>query len=78
MLRLSFGSHISMSDSIKIGPALLYIGAPGHISKKNERAIDIAHALSLCYYLCLLYFQGELQDPTNRRHEVESLVPCGR
>ncbi|KAF4453131.1 vegetative incompatibility protein het-e-1 [Fusarium austroafricanum] len=47
----------------KLAHPLLYKGAPGSISRKDEMVIDMAHSMSLCYSMCLLYFQDELQDP---------------
>lgn len=41
---------------------LLYKGL-GSLSKKDEMIIDLAHGLSLCYSICLLYFEDSFRDP---------------
>ncbi|XEU97318.1 hypothetical protein FSHL1_002604 [Fusarium sambucinum] len=46
----------------KLAHPLLYKGTQENLSRKDEMVIDMAHAMSLCYSMCLLYFQDS-QDP---------------
>ncbi|OBS17672.1 hypothetical protein FPOA_09407 [Fusarium poae] len=46
----------------KLAHPLLYKGTQGNLSRKDEMVIDMAHAMSLCYSMCLLYFQ-DVDDP---------------
>ncbi|KAF4997012.1 hypothetical protein FGRMN_4152 [Fusarium graminum] len=47
----------------RLAHRLLYKGKLGSIPKKDEMVIDIAHGLSLCHSICLLYFKDEMTDP---------------
>ncbi|KAM0228772.1 hypothetical protein ACHAPO_010522 [Fusarium lateritium] len=46
----------------RLAHPLLYKGTQENLSRKDEMVIDMAHAMSLCYSMCLLYFQDS-QDP---------------
>ncbi|KAF5007509.1 hypothetical protein FDECE_6156 [Fusarium decemcellulare] len=54
-----------LSESLynRLAHRLLYKSAPGGISKKDEMVIDMAHGISLCFSMCLLYFEDSLEDP---------------
>ncbi|KAF4460911.1 vegetative incompatibility HET-E-1 [Fusarium albosuccineum] len=54
-----------LSESLynRLAHRLLYKGSPDSITKKDEMVIDLAHGMSLCYSMCLLFFEDRLDDP---------------
>ncbi|KAJ3542247.1 hypothetical protein NM208_g4202 [Fusarium decemcellulare] len=54
-----------LSESLynRLAHSLLYKSSQGSISKKDEMVIDMAHGISLCYSMCLLFFEDSLEDP---------------
>ena len=70
----------SLAESLynRLSHPLLYKRAPGSISRKDEMVFDITHGLALCYSICLLCMQDQMDDPTGSADEQRELKDAMR
>ncbi|KAF4453137.1 het protein nwd2 [Fusarium austroafricanum] len=55
---------LSLAESLynTFAHPLIYKKAPGELSSKEQRIVDISHGLSLCYWICLSSMEDQLED----------------
>ena len=50
----------------KLAHPLLYKASGGPLSRKDEMVVDMSHAMSLCYELCLTYMKDKLEESSRK------------